>query len=134
MTTARSDPAASSTATRSSVRWSIVGAAGNRIRQAGAGLVEQDHPTEPGEAFEHRRRQRVLPPQIEVRHRSAHQQHVARPVTQDLIGDAHPGVLRVPDLRRDHPATLSPRRGEPLLAASPSTATKTAALPMATQA
>lgn len=74
----------------------------NRIGQAGTRLVEQDHAAEATQAFQHVRRPPISPPELNMRHRPAHEQEITGAVTEHLIRDAETSMLRVSNIGPVH--------------------------------
>src|SRR5262249_23533862 len=71
---------------------------GEAVREARSAAVHHDQPGGAREAREERRQGRVPPGVLEVREESGQQEDVARPVSDDLIGDrnaAGPGVVPI---------------------------------------
>ena len=87
MITARSDPAASMTARMSSARSSSDAIDLDPVGEARPTLVEMDDAREGAELLAVPREQRVVPHELDVRHRARRVDEVDRAVAADAVGD-----------------------------------------------
>ncbi len=74
----------------------------DRVRDAGAALVEADDAADPGQALQVLRAGRLVPHGIDVPAPARDEQDVAGPVTEDLVRDVAAVRFRVPRLRANH--------------------------------